>query len=659
MGNKGSTALPPDESQSYGDSSVSSDSSSGEVVDYVKQPAGDGSEDDDDGDSSDSSYGEAITFRQVTLGGDNSYSFSDEVEESQEEEEEEKPEKHGAVFDWGVTERPEDQDEEAEEEKPAVGDDSAAAAAEKPAVEEETAPQEERVTKEAETTDDAKQSTETAVVAEDKPAAEGATEKPAEEAATTTDPATEEPTKEASEESPATQEPKEEEEAKPAAEAPAAETPAAEAPAAETPDETETSEPSKEEEGEAAAAQPEAAARPRPVKAVRQKQKKKHVADNFFTLRPAGNTKEARWRDVPLSGVLEPLHGHSMVWLAPSPDDGGGSKKSKFDSSNVLVFGGQTAEGVSDEVKLLDVTSGSVEFWGVPPGVNTLRGKAGVGPGPLTDHVAAWNAELQRMVVWGGRNEDGDVSGETWSFDPQSRDWSAVATHGAVPPGRCGTSTCWGARNAMFLFGGEDANGERSNELWKASTIQGEMIWTLQKVKGKKRPSPRAFASLSQVGSSGLLLLLGGATSSDEVMSDAWLFDPKKRRWTEIKGDFPMRPRCRHIAVELNGGVLVLDGEGRTEENNFPCAFNDAWAFMGEFHSTKKKQIKRITCVPYPIDDGEGPANRMGAAAVLIPADDDVGRRLVVCGGATLEKAAGERKVDERFGDLWTVGVDE
>jgi hypothetical protein len=263
------------------------------------------------------------------------------------------------------------------------------------------------------------------------------------------------------------------------------------------------------------------------------------------------------------------------------------------------VAGGLTASGVTDDTLALDLVTGE---WtpGPPAGepayraVGTAGGPGGVvfggtngldqesdqvwlwtpgaevpwvagssGPQGRAWHAAAWGDG--RLWVHGGRQDDGDVLlfDDLWAYDPGPDVWTehAVPTGGPGPIYRHGLAWLDGD---LWVYGGLDQAGERSQVLWRLMLTEGQ--WVQQEL-GLPAPSARASHRLLTVDDA---LWLWGGDDDESVWTrgaddDAWL------ALTLSEGPLPredalLAPTPDGTSVLLFGGDV--DGVG---------AVGDAW----------------------------------------------------------------------------------
>lgn len=149
-------------------------------------------------------------------------------------------------------------------------------------------------------------------------------------------------------------------------------------------------------------------------------------------------------------------------------------------------------------------------------------------PGNLARESASAAFVGGALVVYGGRDETGTPSRETWRYRPSTGGWDRRADG---PTARWGASTAVLDANRFLVFGGQLANGQLANDLWMYDA--GSNTWTLQTHVGP--PSARLDAAMTSLPGAGKVLLYGGRTSGNEVSDETWMLDVPSGEWTRLE----------------------------------------------------------------------------------------------------------------------------
>ena len=135
---------------------------------------------------------------------------------------------------------------------------------------------------------------------------------------------------------------------------------------------------------------------------------------------------------------------------------------------------------------------------------------------PSNRHGAcmAFDASSGQMVLFGGRNYNGNFFNDTWalSFDSTSQTYTWTdATPTNNPPARANYSMDFDASSGqVILFGGNDSNFNFLNDTWALSFDSTALTYTWAIVNPVTTPFNRNFASMAFDQSSGQSILLEG-----------------------------------------------------------------------------------------------------------------------------------------------------
>ncbi|MEZ5962498.1 MAG: kelch repeat-containing protein [Planctomycetota bacterium] len=257
------------------------------------------------------------------------------------------------------------------------------------------------------------------------------------------------------------------------------------------------------------------------------------------------------WQELP--SAARPV---ARVWfaMAASPD-------------RALLFGGEIpSSGGNDPPPprvLGDTWTLDVDGWRSHD--PTLRPRARI------NHAIAYDAARDRFVMFGGMGQFAafgfDLLSDTWEWD--GIDWRQIQAPG--PARRYGHAMAYDAeRERVVLFGG---HGEFS-DLGDTWTWDGTS-WTESSAGG---PSARVGHKLGWHARSGRVVLFGGwwkPTGSFYVAdNDTWTWDGDT--WLQMDPDTPPPPRTDHgMTSSLSGEPLLLFGGFDLRE------LNDAWEWDG------------------------------------------------------------------------------
>ncbi|MGM0576459.1 MAG: Kelch repeat-containing protein [Myxococcota bacterium] len=279
------------------------------------------------------------------------------------------------------------------------------------------------------------------------------------------------------------------------------------------------------------------------------------------------------WEWTPISPIgtapmgTEPAsrRGHTAVW-----DPAG---------QWMLIFGGRDEGSYNDAWSL--AWNGSTWAW-------TELSPIGTPPSGRYDHSAVWDAEEQRMLIFGGY--DGSERNDTWSLSRNggSWDWTEFSPTGTPPSERDGHSAVWDAAgHRMLVFGGNNGGaGSERNDTWSLSWNGDTWAWTELAPTGGPPPARSDHTAVWDASGQRMLVFGGwyGGEPSNDLWSLAWTGHTWK--WAELTptGALPS-PRSDHTAVWDASGqrMLVFGGNQKSWEADsvvWALEWNgEAWAW--------------------------------------------------------------------------------
>lgn len=207
-------------------------------------------------------------------------------------------------------------------------------------------------------------------------------------------------------------------------------------------------------------------------------------------------------------------------WQRLVPDDAVGAPPRRGSSAatwdtqanRLLVFGGFHVEG-TDFYTLNDLWAYSSDS-----GWKLLPDQGGDGPPqPRHSHVAVWDAQGQRLIVFGGSNYN-----DLWAYTAAGS-WQRLTPQGApgAPAPRSAAVGAWDSEgNRLLVFGGAltPATADYYNDLWQYTAAGGWQQLTANGAPGS--PPPRRWAAGAWDGQRRRLLVFGGGESP--FRSDLW-----------------------------------------------------------------------------------------------------------------------------------------
>lgn len=216
----------------------------------------------------------------------------------------------------------------------------------------------------------------------------------------------------------------------------------------------------------------------------------------------------------------------------------------------MLVFGGSTEGGLSNDVYELDLSSYTWD----------LLSPAGGAPAPRWDHCGVYNGQDHTMAVFGGRDLEVAFN-DLWILDLHTLVWQSVYSSG--PSTRMAASAIYvPVTNNMLVFGGSNYWVDpwpytQYNDLWEFSF--DTQSWTELFPDGTL-PSQRANHLASYDSVENRMLIFGGMRYYDVMLNDLWELDLNTFTWSRL---FPTLARSRHAGVldESKGELIFFGGD--------------------------------------------------------------------------------------------------
>lgn len=215
---------------------------------------------------------------------------------------------------------------------------------------------------------------------------------------------------------------------------------------------------------------------------------------------------------------------------APGPRSG---QASAYDAANrrLIVFGGWDGTDVRSDVWILSDATGT----GTPAWTSL---SAGAGPSARHGASAAYDAGSNRLLVFGGQEAAGAVSGQTWALaganGSGTASWSLLPTSGTPPSPRWGHASSYdGDLGRLMVFGGTGAGVETGTNLpvSDALVLADDGSWARLETASAPPPARFLFASAYSPRRARLVAALGqNNRTTPSLYDDVWsLSDPVGR----------------------------------------------------------------------------------------------------------------------------------
>ncbi|EPS72494.1 hypothetical protein M569_02263, partial [Genlisea aurea] len=185
----------------------------------------------------------------------------------------------------------------------------------------------------------------------------------------------------------------------------------------------------------------------------------------------------------------------------------------------------------------------------------------GSGPGARSSHAVAIVGD--KVYAFGGEFIPRvPVDNRLYIFDINEETWSIADAKGDIPPPRVGVSMA-AIGDAVFVFGGRDAEHKELNELYLFDTISS--TWTLL----PSGPPHRSYHSMAA--DDRRLYIFGGCGNSGRL-NDLWGYDVVDKKWIEFPSPGEgVKPRGGAGLSVVAGKIWVVYGFSGMELKDVHC----------------------------------------------------------------------------------------
>lgn len=227
----------------------------------------------------------------------------------------------------------------------------------------------------------------------------------------------------------------------------------------------------------------------------------------------------------------------------------------------MIVYGGWQVGAPGDPPRVRD------DLWAYDPAANRWQELEPTGdPAPRRSrHVAVWDADQERMLVFAGCCGPERWNNDLWAYDPASNRGELLETSDERPPIRQRHAAAWDPqRNELLAFGGI-GDCFLLNDLWAYGT--DDERWRRIEPAASLAPPQREGHAVAWDARNQRILSYGGCTGSSPA-NDLFALDADGG-WTELSTDGPEPSgHVRHQGVtDPQTGDLYVFG-GFTDEPN-------------------------------------------------------------------------------------------
>lgn len=220
----------------------------------------------------------------------------------------------------------------------------------------------------------------------------------------------------------------------------------------------------------------------------------------------------------------------------------------------VVVFGGDLGGGtLANDVWMISL-SAYVATWQEPIAPAQAAVDAGLAPRKRSGHAAAL-VSPDTMLVFGGRDAEGQFLDDLWQLDIAARAWTRLAGSGV--PLQLHTMTAIGG--VAYVFGGTTPTGERNGLLAYTPGVGWETIAADDAATDWPRARFAHAAFVWETATGEQLLAVHGGRTSTGFLPDMLVFSPADKRWSR-QMTLSAGEHASHAAVQLDGLTYVIAG---------------------------------------------------------------------------------------------------
>lgn len=237
---------------------------------------------------------------------------------------------------------------------------------------------------------------------------------------------------------------------------------------------------------------------------------------------------------------------------------------------SLYVFGGRQDFAMGD-VWRLTLTAGAETWTQISP----------TGPQPVARHSASAVCDPvnRRMIIFGGKDENGQIRNDAWALDFVTHEWTELFPSGETPsPRRDAAGVYDPVDHRMVIFGGWNPSVEFLNETWALSLDSGAEEWERLNPSGPL-PAIRSGHAATYDWVDHRMLIYGGWTYPPfYYYGDVHALDLSTLTWSQISpgGSSPEARRTPIAEFFFRDGIkgMVIFG-GDQSESSYYNWFND------------------------------------------------------------------------------------
>jgi hypothetical protein len=304
--------------------------------------------------------------------------------------------------------------------------------------------------------------------------------------------------------------------------------------------------------------------------------------------------------------------------LAPSgtPPSPRWGHASVFDpvGDRMIVIGGWDGHAQADVFQL----SGDGAAW-------TALAPTGTGPAGLAYHTAVLDSAHNRVIVWGG-TDGHQFLAQAWALDlTDPPTWSQIAVTGDAPAARTGHVAAFDAdAQRMLISGGTPDWAGALDDTWVLD-LQAEPVWRLVSA-GAGAPSHRGGGGSWDQAGARLLVFAGVASGTTAPNADVWaLATADTFRWDRlwpVAGQPPRRTLHATVYDPLDDALVMFGGRGGAADTTH---LDDVWT-IGLAAGSAWSQVLPLGAAPAARDGHSATWDAAGARVLVFGGDAGAAR---------------------------------
>lgn len=211
----------------------------------------------------------------------------------------------------------------------------------------------------------------------------------------------------------------------------------------------------------------------------------------------------------------------------------------------------------------------------------------GTTPLARIDHSAIYDTKNNRMIIFGGKGNDGNYKNDLYALDlsQTTPSWSQLNPTGATPSARGKHTTIYDPHGQrMLIFGGTSILSQVNDDIYSLDLTT--LVWTKLSPGGTSSPAERTGHTAvydPNTGSSGSMIIFGGTNPlTEQYMNDTYILDLSQLVWARVQpGLNTPAGRSGHTAIydTDNKRMIIFGGYNGTNNLNNCHTLNviDLW----------------------------------------------------------------------------------